>query len=191
MKYLHPIAGFVIFLVVFNISQSSPSKNSKLLGTTNNKLKEWQIIWMNVMATPEILSTVILVPGLILRSSKRKEQKYHKYCWHKITRRSAERYWGQSYRQTHKQYSVQVICCISGRRVVHMTLTATQNTGNYRNSQATGKAFIHSGFTATIHLHWVRIVSDVTLGVPVKHWLTPQKITVCWGRYQGMNLPLR
>lgn len=142
---------------------------------------------MNVMATPEILSTVILAPDLILRSSKRKEQKYHKYCWHKITRHSAEMYWGQGYRQTHKQYSVQVICCISGRRVVHMTLTATQNTGNYRNSQAMGKAFIHSGFTATIHLHWVCIVSDVTLGVPAKHWLTPQKITVCWGRYQGMN----
>lgn len=48
-----------------------------------------------------------------------------------------------------------------------MTLTATQNTGNYRNSQAMGKAFIHSGFPATIHLYC--IVPDVTMGVPEKH----------------------
>lgn len=59
--------------------------------------------------------------------------------------------WGQGHRQTCKQCLVQVICCISGRRVVHMTLRGTQKPGNYRNSQVVGKTFIHASFTAAIH----------------------------------------
>lgn len=68
-----------------------------------------------------------------------------------------------------------------------MTLRATQNTRNYRNSQAMGRAFIHSGFTATTH--WFCVASDVSRGVAVKPGLTSQKTADCRGRYRGMNLP--
>lgn len=153
MKYLHPTAGFVISFVTFDISRSFQSNNSKLQGTTNNKLKKWQSIWKNLMATPEILSTdrhFGLWPYTKVRQEKG-TYKYNKYCWHKIIRHSAEMQWGQGHRQTCKQCLVQVICCISGRRVVHMTLRGTQKPGNYRNSQVVGKAFLHASFTAAIH----------------------------------------
>lgn len=68
-----------------------------------------------------------------------------------------------------------------------MTRRATQNTRNYRNSQAMGRAFIHSGFTATTH--WFCVASDVSRGVAVKPGLTSQKTADCRGRYRETNLP--
>ena len=81
--------------------------------------------------------------------------------WEEVTRvatealsgrkNSAETQRGPGHRRNWKQCSLQVICGFSGRRVVRMTLTAALNPGNYRNSQAVGKAFMHSSFIAAIH----------------------------------------
>lgn len=70
-----------------------------------------------------------------------------------------------------KQCPVHVICCISGRRALRLTLTAAQTPGNYRNSQAVGKAFTRSDFTSAIHSHWFCTISDVIMCAPEKNWL--------------------
>lgn len=64
----------------------------------------------------------------------------------KFSRKAA----GTGTRRNWKQCPVQVICCISGRRVVRTTLTAALKPGSYRNNQAVGKAFMHSSFIAVM-----------------------------------------
>lgn len=85
-----------------------------------------------------------------------------------------------------KQCPVHVICCISGWRALRITLTAAQNPGNYRNSQAVGKAFTRSGFTPAIHSHRFCTISDVTMCAPEKNWL---QNTVSAGGLWGNESP--
>ena len=55
-----------------------------------------------------------------------------------------------------------------------MTLTAALKPGNSRNSQAVGKAFMHSSFRAATPQHWFCPISEVTKRAPAEN-------AVCWG----------
>lgn len=69
-----------------------------------------------------------------------------------------------------------------------MTLTAALKTGNYRNSQAVGRVFMHSSFTAAIHQGQFCTASDITVCAPAELWLTQRKI-LCTGGRRGTNPP--
>lgn len=86
-----------------------------------------------------------------------------------------------------KQCPVHVICCISGRRALRVTLKAAQNPGNYRNSQAVGKAFRHSGF---LHQPSTHTGFAPFLMLPcVLQKRTDCRTQCLLGGCQGMNTP--